>query len=428
MLAERELDRFITGDPVKGATWRQPRRRDVVVGGVVTIKVQVWDGDSPRSPLIMLRHVRKDLPVYPPGPGGAGGAQPSPSPAVDLEVQLDESLLGAVMAQPGYALLRARAEAERASLVRPPRHEDRLRPEHGGLPTFFFLGERVPRPADGSALPCCRGSAERVEDLMRMFSRFSVGFSECTLDLALSRRADLFLGTQRYTAGYAFSLRVESVELGAEADEHAPLGLPPSLYVSVSHGAFSACSHIVGETRTPVLDWSPGSIPYEPREPLLVKVHAATYVSRAEPETDVVVGQVWMGAPLLPVPPELAEPETGALSLGENVGVIQLSLNGPAVRRRHVQGCALWCGSGAAVPICGSPPCVPSLSVTLARGARCCYVGLLSFWCRAAAAAGCVLLLVAVALTIWALSLGLGPAGQAVTVSSEPPPAQNRTL
>jgi len=77
-----------------------------------------------------------------------------------------------------------------------------------------------------------------------MAPRFGVGFTEVTLDLALNREADVFLTTQAYSATYTFAVRVESVELNAAANEEAPFGLPPSVYVAVEHGGVKRFSPV----------------------------------------------------------------------------------------------------------------------------------------------------------------------------------------
>lgn len=92
---------------------------------------------------------------------------------------------------------------------------------------------------------------------------------------------------------------------------------------------------------------------------------------------------------MLPLPRALSHPDMLALSLGTNVGVIHLSLRGPAVRRSVARGCTCWCGNGCMVPICGSPPCVPAASIVLARALNSFWLCATSEQCRTAAAAAC---------------------------------------
>jgi hypothetical protein len=135
------------------------------------------------------------------------------------------------------------------------------------------------------------------------------------------------------------------------------------------------------EKRAPVFEWITGAIPYYPDEALKVRVFMASTNSIAL-DDDTVIGQMWIPAPVLPMHRAMMHPEVLTLSLGSNVGVIHLSLRGPALRRKIMPGCACACCGCCVVPICGSPPCVPACSVLTARSASCCLKIVESDACR----------------------------------------------
>lgn len=430
----RAFDRFLTGDYSKeGKHLKKPPKSRIEVDPTVVIKVQAWDGELPMMPLIMLEAVPRDVNIYPlPGePVALGVGTPqsltsapgklSPDLKLPTDVlvgaapvglhadpgsmeraearQLKSSLLHEVMVHPTFKDIYRRAQLRRRADVRPRSLRLALRPEKGGLPTFFYHGMRILRPTDKCTPTHGYRSINRVKDVMRMSPKYSVGYTEVTLDLALNREADIFLTTQCYEATYTFAVRVESVELHASAEETVNDRLPPSTYVCVEHAGRKRYSQIEPETRTPIFDWMAGSIKYSPNESLKLRVYIARN-DRVDPENDLMVGQVWLPAPVLPVTKALAHPELLALSLGTNVGVIHVSLRGPAVRRTSVQGCLCWC-CGCPCAVCGSPPCVPACSVTARRTARFCCSVFTSFKCRLAVALFCLAVIIGVIVLMW---------------------------
>jgi len=208
---------------------------------------------------------------------------------------------------------------------------------------------------------------------MRLSPQFGVGWLECTLDLALNRRADAHLASLYYDNSYTFSVCVELAEISQPAMEDAPFGLAPSMYVRVEHGSSERHSQVVPGSRTPTYEWRSGAIEYDPAEILklqLFMTHDGS--SKISPDDDLLIGQAWLPAPVLPLPRALMHPEVFPLSLGTNVGIVHVSLIGPSVRRTVVNGCVCRCWS-CVVPICGSPPCVPACSVVCARAGRGCW-------------------------------------------------------
>lgn len=393
----------------------------MAVTAKVLVRVQVWDGDMPMMPMIMLDNVPGDFLVYPPyeveepnffsrtkanllsmtsrgdllsgentsklpdlrlptdvmmgatpiGLGGDAGRIPSRRLLAGQNKDSKASVLKEVLMHPTFKQIFARANLRRRADVQPlnklaERKSLALRPNNGGLPTFFFLGRRIKRPTD--MFKSGNGNVRFVSDMVRMSPKTPVMSTEVTLDLALNKEADLFLTTQKYYSSFTFAVRVESVELHVSIDENRSDGVPPSTYVCVEHGSTKRYSPIMPETRTPIFDWMAGAIAYDVKESLKVRVFIARK-NHIDPEADLLVGQVWLPAPVVPVPRALAHPELLALSLGTNVGVVQLSVQGPAVRRKLVPGCVCWCGRKP-LGVCGSPPCMPASSVWYLRFVR----------------------------------------------------------
>jgi hypothetical protein len=445
---ERKLDSILAGErAARAATTVQPAKPKVVSS--VTLQVQLWDGDIPMMPLIVLEYVPKRLRIYerqPQKPPPPPGASPRPGPrdtadddgpaAAQLDSARSAAGAGPAVAQldsarsgVGSELWRApsgTAERRMASIADPHTleatslaREVRAHESYGDIlrraqlrrsalgdvaalgarwelrtesPHFFYLGKRI-RRADithDDARTCSPRPAPLVyvKDMMRVSPQFGVGWSEATVDVALNRAADLHLSSRQYDASYTFSAYVHGVELARPATEEAPFGLAPSTYVSVQHGSSVRYSHIERETRSPTFEWLTGSIPYEPDEPLKLRV----FIARRQvinPRTDILCGQMWLEAPVLPLPRALSYPELLPLSLGTNVGVVHLSLRGPAVRRKVNSGCACWCGPECMIPIAGSPPRVPACSVVAARTLSCVWSCATSEQCLAVTAAAC---------------------------------------
>lgn len=363
----RYFDRFITRDSAPQQSVIARTRHPAHVITSMTVRVQLWDGDSPIMPIIVLKDVPGDICVYPPKPLDADLV-----PNATAAVTGCSSLLENVCAHPSYAVMRAAStttspQSSKYGPAEPPgwnmRADDKLH--------FFCMGALV----------------ARENDTLHLSTLLGVGWTECTLDLSLNRAADKHLATRKYDISYTFSVRVDAVELARPASEEAPFGLAPSTYVSVEHGRTVRFSHVELDTRAPNFEWVSGSIIFEPHEPLKLRVFMAKR-HEVNPQVDKLIGQLWIEAPVLPLPRDLAHPRTSALSLGTNVGVVHISVRGPAIRRRIVEGCFIRCGN-CILPICGVPPCLPSCSVTLSRGLKSFVHGVTGELCGKIAAAFC---------------------------------------
>lgn len=312
---ERKLDRFVTQDRVlRAAAAAKPLKPPVFA--TVTLKVQVWDGNMPMTPLIVLEHVPKQLQIYnhpgiapseqPAREGGGLGDVELGAPFVgvpgaverrirslaDPRALASTSLLREVSTHSSFGQIVRRAQHRRSAKLAPLGPRLQLRDE-SALP-FFFLGRQIVRTTADESRRCHAPGGLRVlsvKDVMRLSPRFGVGWTEATLDLALNREADLHLASRKYDADYTFSCRVEAVELARPATEEAPFGLAPSTYVSIEHGRTLRFSHIERETRLPNFSWLAGSIPYETDEPLKIRVFMAKRQA-IQPRTDTLIGQM----------------------------------------------------------------------------------------------------------------------------------------
>lgn len=362
-------------------------------------------------PQSLLECVPRDLPIYTPSaptadatePGGTDGPLPASSATARILRQqqaratggLHGCLLAELRAHPHYAEALALCEARQAKRGGPVRRGLELR----ASPIFFLLGKAV---RERSGFAGVGGAPLTVRDLRRLTPRQPGGsrWVECTLDLPLNEKAERHLSGLCYAAQLWFAVRVEAAELTQPASEQAPFGLPPSLYVRLQHGTQARTSAVVRDTRTPVFGWLSGPLAYSADESLKVQVFMAGArggYAVAEPETDLLVGQAWLHAPVLPRPREGRWPAVFSLSLGAHVGLVHLSISGPALRATAVRGCTCRCGP-CDPPLCGAPPCVPACSIVAARLARGCWSCLTSDECQQTTGVLCCCFLAAAAL------------------------------
>lgn len=383
---QRTADRILTGDYSMKADGTRIEHTHLI--SIVKLRIQVWDGAIPVLPVIILEAIPANMLVYPPEethhhPAGGVVAAPALAKAGSVAQRLKQtddskSLLTELSKNADYLAIIKEAEMRRSKFLANPARTNlrRALPGQGDDPSdepvIFLLGMRVLRPSDVCTPTHCFGhSILRIRDLMKLEERFGVGWSECMLDLSLNREADLHLSRQMYDTTHTFSITIESIELSQPATSDAPFGLAPSTYVVVEHGSTIRTSQIESDTRTPVFEWTTGSINFEQAEPLKLRLYMATSAT-PHPKKDTVIGQMWLEAPVLPLPLAMMYPEIISCSLGSNVGIVHLTMRGPALRRYPSPGCICWCCC-CAIPVCGSPPCCPAPSVTCARSLRCCY-------------------------------------------------------
>jgi hypothetical protein len=385
------------------------------------LRVQVWDGTEPLVPIIHMKLVPRSMPLFRPAraedrtasdakhatrPLGASSAaigsrfdaiefasdqvsdlpheRHAPLASVEagaptsskdfsamgrLDTLVSEdnrtTVIDHIVNHPDFVALYTCAQLKRTPYVVPLRTALKLRATPEKL-RLFLLGKWIdPR------------RHKDVSSLMRLTgSKFNVGWSEVTLDLALNPEADAHLRTRCYSTSYTFSLLIDSVELSMTAIDEAPFSEMPSIYVMLEHGTTRRYSHIEHGKLSPVFDWESGAIPFDPDDSLKVRVLlASSYKPR--PNRDRVIGQTWLKPPVVPFAIGLVSGAVRAMSLGENVGVIHLSLCGPALRRSHVEGCvACWCPSCCCIPFvpcCTVPACCPSMGAAFKFVVRDCY-------------------------------------------------------
>lgn len=431
--------------------------------------LQVWDGDHPVMPQVILEAIPKTLHLYRnpfepelPDPDetasnrGMLSAKKSrrknkPDPPSDaLKISnlggvegrllreatpggnIGNSLMREIRMHPSFKEVVRRCEMRRSELVRPLHAYYDLRKE----PRLYYLGNPIFHHNDLWQHNRIDGyAAKDVQDLMQLTPEFETvrarayssalllrsaflrqpadqrarflvrarvpqGWIECTLDLALNRAADYHLASLRYNTSYIFNVKVEAAEISQPATEDAPFGLAPSTYVQIEHGGFVRCSQVERETRTPTFEWMSGPIPFDHTETLKLKLlMTKTADKEVDPSEDMLVGQAWLPAPVLPLPRGLRAPEIFPLSLGTNVGIIHLTIEGPSLRRSAVKGCVCNCCC-CTLPICGSPPCLPAMSVVYARGSRNCWSCLTSDECKKVLGILCCCVVTTAAVTV----------------------------
>lgn len=357
---------------------------------------QVWDGDMPLMPQVILEDVSTHLLFFDPdsdapkhaaaataeaarqqlarvGTAAAGAiaaaasraraeAQAAPEPA---PIERDDLLMHRVREHPNYRKARRFCDVRRKKLVSavPPDLKLRKRPR------FFFIGKDLRRLG-----------VQRVHELLTMDPAHSTGWDECMLDLALNTDADEHLQSLCYSTSLKFVVRVESAEVSYPVVKDAPFGLAPCMYVRLEHGSCVRISPVARDTRTPSFEWLSGAMHFEPDEPLKIQllfVHSPDL--EVDPKKDLLVGQAWLQAPVLPRPKKERYPAIFAIPLGDNVGYVHLSIVGPSLRRSYVRGCALP-GTSVRVPAC---------SILCARGLSSAWSCLRSDECKRASAALC---------------------------------------
>jgi hypothetical protein len=387
-----------------GRTWDPGSRSQTDNAPALTIVVKVvfWDGDRQLMPIAHLGTLRREVLVYDTDAIRVrrSGAQPlgrAPAPPV-IAANLDTSkrLLQSVANPSSHSLedyvLSGKLFKQTLRKCTQRHQRDQL--------SFFIMGKEIFR--DDAAAP------QTVGGVLRELGH-PVDWSEVTLDLALNEAAEQHLCRLCYHPSSTIAIQIEGIELTSPACDDAPFGLPPSTYVSVQHGPTIRYSHIEHNSLTPVFQWTTGGIPYIPGEAIKVCVHMAE-TRKVKPRIDKVVGRMWIDAPALPLPKSILYPELLTMSLGASVGIIHLSIKGPSLRRKIVPGCVCVCCCGV-IPICGSPPCLPSCGNCTARGAASCLRVLRSENCETFTKVACCCCL-ALGLTFL---LSKTPQGEAVT-------------
>lgn len=376
----RYVDSYLSsqGDAIESFGRLSSSQADYAPSLTVNVKVVVYDGDREIVPIAQVGSVRREVLIYdtdeirkrrntaPPT-----GQSPAKQAAAALH-SASRRLLQSVAAPSLHSLedYVLHSKLFDQTLAKCTHRDDE---ELGGQPAFFLMGRQISR--DG---PFAR-SPQTIGGVLRALGN-SVEWSEVTLDLALNEAAKQNLRTKHYTRSSSISVRIEGVELAWPASDDSPFGLPPSTYVSVQHGTVTRYSHIERNSLTPVFQWTTGGIPYTPHESIKVCVHMAS-AHEGRPRKDRIVGQMWLDAPVLPLPNAMLYPELMSMSLGASVGIIHLSIKGPALRQKSVPGCVCYCCC-CTIPICGTPPCLPSIGTCSARCAAGCLRALRSERCE----------------------------------------------
>lgn len=321
----------------------------------VKLRFVVFDGGSPIMPQVVLHSVSPLMRIYP-RPSRGGGLLHSLSRLSmfgeeGAEEEEEVTLMHVLLANDSYRAVLAKVLERRdaTQFVNPS-----AKPVWADVPVFYSVGKRISPSQARSA------GIVTVQDLMREdAATLGVGWIDKTIDVALNPEADRFLSTRHYTTSVTLTVYVESAELHAAVSRDAPFGLPPSTYVVVQHGAVTRRSFIVRDTRTPVFEWSSGPLDYEPTDAIKVRLMLARYGFIRE--DDPIIGQFWLPAPAVPMPRNMVYPVISAFSLGTNVGRLHLALRGPIQRRAYVPGCVCALMPSVYLPLCGTPPCCPSL-------------------------------------------------------------------
>lgn len=187
------------------------------------------------------------------------------------------------------------------------------------------------------------------------------------LNLALNDAAVEHLRSQHYQTISAFNVHVDSATF-SEVATHRDInfGLAPRIWVRVIHG-WTVRDSFVATARHPLFCWATGPIAYDrTADGIHIEVYSAA-TDHADPKKDTLVGRAWVSQDgLVPFPHDICFPAYKALSLGQHVGFITVSLEGAMQIVRMSEGCTC-CGAPMA---CGGVPRCVSFRVQRKRIAR----------------------------------------------------------
>ena len=153
-------------------------------------------------------------------------------------------------------------------------------------------------------------------------------WQEVTFDTG-DQESIAFLKSRNYVQFSTFSVCVTSAEVSHMVARDSPYGLPPSMYAVVEHGDQIRASYVEVGTRTPIFTWSTGQMQLIDGEPVTIKLLRTPNFDQ-NLSSDQIIGQAWIS-------PAAKE---ARLDLGSNIGLMDIKVDGPYLRRRHVDG---WC-------------------------------------------------------------------------------------